>query len=195
MDFLDADPTWSLVFRDDAAALYVRRDGPLRPLAVRYGYAVVPAGQEGLTALTKACWGDTLIRHRARTELERMVASSSWNAGAHSMLATLAWFDGDRSRARSHLENALAVDPNVRDAHRGLGHIAMTEGRWRDAIRELRSESTLTGARDLDFVLAVAYQRSGDVRNARSHYRRALALDPANQTARESLRVLGESPE
>src|SRR6185436_15753692 len=42
MDQLDSDPAWALVFRDDAAALYVRRIGSMRRAADTLRYRVMP---------------------------------------------------------------------------------------------------------------------------------------------------------
>src|SRR5262249_22742909 len=47
VDHLDADSSFALVFLDDAAALWVRRDGALAPLAARLGYRELRQGPPG----------------------------------------------------------------------------------------------------------------------------------------------------
>jgi Flp pilus assembly protein TadD len=42
---------------------------------------------------------------------------------------------GDKARASESFEKALAVLPDFPDAHLGLGHLAMSEGRFDDALR------------------------------------------------------------
>ena len=103
-DELDADPSWRLVFYDDAALLYVRRDGALAPIAARDGYQLLAGGAEALTRLGARVQGDSLARSALQAELARAVASSPEHSGL---------------------------------AHRLLANLAMVEGRWPDAVREL----------------------------------------------------------
>src|SRR6185436_14409244 len=51
LDALDADTSFAVVFMDDAAALYVRRSGPLRAVADSFAYRIVPAGTGGISRL------------------------------------------------------------------------------------------------------------------------------------------------
>jgi tetratricopeptide repeat protein len=192
LDVLDADTTWTLVFRDDAAALYVRREGPLAPVAQRYGYLFVPGGEARIPLLGRACQVDTLVRRFTRIELERQVATSPLNARAYSLLGTIDWISGRRAEAERNIEAALARDPRTVGAHQRLGLMRMAQGRDADAVREFKQELALGyGSGDLSFFLGRAYGRLGDLREARRWYGRSLDLDPRNAAARESLEALG----
>src|SRR5262245_43571971 len=94
LDVLDADPGWALVFVDDVAAIYVRRDGPLAPLAERFAYRTTPAGKRAIAAFGRAVSADTALRARAESELRRQIAGSKWNAMSGSLLANLELMDG-----------------------------------------------------------------------------------------------------
>jgi hypothetical protein len=192
LDVLDADTTWSLVFRDDAAALYVRRSGALSNVAERLGYRVVPGGEERLPAVFRVASADSAVRERLRLEVHRQIAESPYNARAHALLAGVALGEGDRAGARAELELALDSDPEAVDAHRRLGVIALRDGRPRDAIREFEAELRLGyGPTDLEFMIGQAWSQLGDPRRAADAYRRELRNNPAHAAARESLAVIG----
>jgi hypothetical protein len=77
LDLLDESPGWSLVFVDDAAALYVRRDGAAAPVASRAGFALLPGGRARLERLALACLTDSVVASRTRSELVRQAGVSS----------------------------------------------------------------------------------------------------------------------
>lgn len=144
LDFLDQDSAWAMVFTDDAAELLVRMDGPLGPAAARMRYRVIPAGAEGRRRLVERCASDTLIRAEALRELAVAAASSERNGGAQYLMGMLSLMDGRTVEAREHLERALRV-ASIRSVHELLGRIALSEGRFADAARELRRERELYG--------------------------------------------------
>ncbi|HEY6867335.1 MAG TPA: hypothetical protein VI792_08765, partial [Candidatus Eisenbacteria bacterium] len=113
IDHLEADSAWVLVFADDAAALFVRRDGPLAAVADSFGYALAPAGAQRRDRLAAACFDDAALRARAESELARMAASSRYDSGALSLLASLLMLDGRWADARRALEGARAVNPRL----------------------------------------------------------------------------------
>ncbi|TMQ70399.1 MAG: hypothetical protein E6K81_12695, partial [Candidatus Eisenbacteria bacterium] len=144
-DHLDADTTWALVFADDAALLYVRRDGALAATAGRLAYRVVPGGRQGLAALRAAWASDTALATRARAELERQVTESPACSGSLSLLADLAIAGGRPADARPLLERALSIEPATPQAHQRLGLIAMFEQDAPRAIREFERERRVAG--------------------------------------------------
>jgi tetratricopeptide (TPR) repeat protein len=178
-DRLDEDPRFALVFRDDAAALYVRREGRHAELAGRFGYHLVPGGEALLPAFGRAVQADSAFRAGARAELERRIGSSPWNAEARSLLANLDFIDHDLEAARVQLEAALRVDPRLAGAHERLALIAMQQGRAEDAVRELEAELELgPGSPLLARRLAEAYQRTGQRDKAREWYGKAGLTSP-----------------
>jgi hypothetical protein len=190
-DHLDADSAWSLVFADDAALLYLRRDGPLAAAAGRLAYRVVPGGREGLAALRAAWVDDDALRARARAELERQAASSRFDATALSLLADLALAEGRFADAGGLLERALRAAPGTPRAHERLGMVAMWERDPARATVEFDLERRLAGPRTaLEIELGFARESAGDRDGARRHYRAALHIEPANERARAMLEAL-----
>jgi hypothetical protein len=191
LDFLDADHRWALVFRDDAAALYVRRDGRFAAIADSLAYRAMPGGTAALVASRHAIAADSMLRRALRRELDRRVAESPENAQAHSLLADLDFLERNRAGARAHLLAALAVDPTLSGAHRRLGYLLMAEERWRDAIREFEAERRLGGTPEDEFMrIGLAWEKLGDRSRAADAYRRELDIHAANDNARDALRRL-----
>jgi hypothetical protein len=140
LDFLDADSSFSLVFLDDAAALYVRRRGSLAHVAQRFGYHVLPGGRAAIGALGAACAADSVLRQRVRQELERQASGSPYDATAQTLLANIALQEARWADAHAHLSRALAVDPTTPRLHERLAVTALAQGRWDEAERELALE-------------------------------------------------------
>src|SRR5205085_8441979 len=86
LDRFDADSAFALVFLDDAAALYVRRDGILAPIAAAFQYRAIAAGPAKWHTLGIAASADTALRNTIIRELERESASSPEHALAELRL-------------------------------------------------------------------------------------------------------------
>ncbi|MEQ1832036.1 MAG: hypothetical protein ABL977_03190 [Candidatus Eisenbacteria bacterium] len=78
LDQLDADPAWALVFVDDVAALYVRRDGPMAALAAEQGYRALAGGRLGLERIAAAAARSPAAAESLGRELGRQAAQSAW---------------------------------------------------------------------------------------------------------------------
>ena len=188
-DVLDADSAWALVFVDDAAAVYVKREGALEPLARRFEYRLLGAGQQRLERVAAACATDSALREPVRSELSRQIAASAASGLAHSFLANLALAEQRWEEARVELERALAKHPRTPEAHLRLATIALATAKPYLAIEELERERAAGGAAAvLDARFGLAYQQLGDMGRARAAYRRALARDPGNPRLVELLR-------
>lgn len=120
LDRLDADSTWALVFLDDAAALYARRDGRLAGLARAAAYRELPAGPARMIALSEAWGRDDALAAALTTELERQAAGSRWNASAWNALGYIAYARGDLAGARAAFERGLAVNEALLPGARGM---------------------------------------------------------------------------
>ncbi|MFN8589512.1 MAG: hypothetical protein U0704_17100 [Candidatus Eisenbacteria bacterium] len=111
-DFLDADTTnWAMVFTDDAASLFLRRDGALAALAERERYRWIPAGTQRLGALGNAAFADSSVRAEVRAEIARGIAASPYNAHFHAMGANLELGAGDWAAALAHVQAARRQIP------------------------------------------------------------------------------------
>ena len=193
LEVVDADSAFALVFMDDAAALYVRRDGPLGAVAERLAYREIPAGTARLGVLGALAMADPLRRRAILDELAREASESPFNALALGRLGSLELAIGDPGPARDHLLRALVADPRAARAHERLGTLALAAGDPRQAITELETERRLNGLLPAAEVqLGRAWQALGDRARARRHYAKALTLDPGNRAARDSLAAIGD---
>lgn len=189
LDVLDADPDWSLVFADDAAAVYVRRSGENAALAARDGYALVPGGTAALAALGSAL-GDPARRSRLRGELDRMIASSPFESTALSLRATLELSQRELDAAARDLEAARRADPQVPRYYERLGTIALLRNDGRRALEFYRRQQHEERVPGLDLRIAKLHQLLGERAAAVGAYRRALR-DPASAgEAGDSLEAL-----
>lgn len=192
LDYLDADSTWALVFADDAAALYVRRGGPLNDVATRFAYRWLPGGAERIAPLGKAMEADTALRAAVDAELLRQTRESPYNSRAFNLLARAAYVQRRWSDARRYTEAALKAEPLMPGEHERLGLIALIEGRPHDALAEFRRERRLvTSGAGLEVRYGQAYAALGDTPRARRHLMRALQHDPTDAEARAALKGLG----
>jgi hypothetical protein len=188
LDFLDADTTWALVFVDDAAALYLRRSGPLGPLAQREGYRLLGAGDQKLAQLGARTFADSALRAQATRELQRTFDSSPWHGGAANLLANVAFAEGRWADARRLLVEARATDPSLPGLSERLGLAAFYGGHPDSALIDYRREAhDAPGSKTVDFRMGQAYALLGKRAEARAAYERALKADPANVEARDSL--------
>lgn len=192
LDQLDADSTWALVFTDDAAAVYLRRSGPLAALAQRERYRLIGAGADGMTALGPRTFADTTLRRQVRGELERAVASSPWNASASDLLANIAFSDGRWEDARRCMEVVMRAGKAVPEVHERLGLAYLYCGQGAQALAQYAIAKRLgPGSKTLDFRMGQALAALGRRAEARAAYERALTADASNVEARDSLAALG----
>ena len=133
VEHLDADSSFALVFLDDAAALYVRRDGILAPIAAAFRYRAIAAGPTKWHTLGVAASADTALRNTIVRELERESASSPEHALAELRLGGAALAAGDLVAARRHFENAQAVDPNTPGLKERFASLETAENSGRQA--------------------------------------------------------------
>jgi hypothetical protein len=145
-DFFDADPTWALVFADDAALLYARRGGPLAAVADSFAFAALPGGPAARERVVNACFADTSVRARARADAERQIASSPLHAQALFLRGMLDLMDRRETDARAAFEGALAVEPKTSQAHWYLGLLDLDAARPAEALAHFERAKAL-GAR------------------------------------------------
>ncbi|TMQ72501.1 MAG: hypothetical protein E6K80_02650 [Candidatus Eisenbacteria bacterium] len=188
LDALDADSSFALVFVDDVAALFVRRQGPLAAVAETFRYRLLPAGSARVAALQTLCTSDSAACNRLVAELERATRESPRNSQTRSLLASVALLRGDLAQARDQLTLALAANPLTPRAHDRLGIIRLRQGNPRAALIEFRAERRLNGPLPgLDFRMGQAYRRLGDRDAAARAFRRELERDAGNREAADSL--------
>lgn len=178
LDTLDSDSLWALIFVDDVAAVYVRRDGSASALAERLRYRILPGGKQGLDEIGASIDRVPGLRASFRRELERAIPESPANSSLLSVLATLDIQEQRFEDARDHLRRARAVDPLLPVFHyrlawceRALGHADAAIDAYRSAEH---SKEVPSAARDL----APLFEGLGRRHEALREYQRALQLAP-----------------
>ena len=111
LDHLDADTSFRLVFVDDAAALYLKRHGPLAAIADSFGYRFLRAGEVRRLQIGERCVADAAVRAGTERELRRAIAESPLTSGALSVLASLLMFEDRWPEAREALERGKRIQP------------------------------------------------------------------------------------
>jgi len=189
--FLDADTTsWALVFTDDAAGLFIRRDGALASVAREFSYRRLPAGIVPLKVLEE-CRADPVMRRELEGELRRAMRASPWNGRATLLLAPLLMLDHRLVEAHALLDTLIERDPRRLEARAARGEIELVEGRPAEARADFAGEIRLAGeSAYLDQSLARCFARLGDKANARAWYRKSVRLDPDDAALRDSLGAL-----
>jgi len=142
---IEADSSWAMVFLDDAAEVFVRRAGPLAPVAAAHAYRLIPASEEGRRQLVGACAADSALRHAAAAELQGRLADSPEDGVAHHLLGLFALMDGRPDLTSSHFRRVLALDPLVPGVHMLLGLAALQRRDPVTAQLEFRTERSLHG--------------------------------------------------
>jgi tetratricopeptide (TPR) repeat protein len=183
LNILDADSTWAMVFVDDVAALYVRREGRDRALVGDHAYHVLPGGQAKMAGLETKL-GDAGTRSAFRGELARAVAESDANSSVRSVLATLDLVEGRADSSRVQLELAHAIDPLLPLYHYRLGAAERSLGHAREALDAFRRARSSGEVATVDAETAPLLEQLGRRAEAHAAYDRAARADPANPQLR-----------
>jgi hypothetical protein len=191
LDFLDADSTWALVFEDDAAALYLRRDGRDSTQAHDWGFRLLPGGNRRMGPLGDLTWRDSTARRELDEEIARAIRSSEWNGRAHALAANIAIEEGRWKDAAIHLRRAIALKAGEEFVHGRLGYALRMGGDPGTALAEFETEHRANPKwEDYDLSRALALQALGRLDAARAAYQRALKQPATSGEARDSLAAL-----
>lgn len=138
LDYVDADTNrWALVFADDAASLFLRRDGRAADLAQRFAYREMRLGDVRSVPLGRQALADPLLRARLRPELDRAVQGSPWNSRALSLRATVALAERRWTDVRRDLAEALRVNPWLDKGYDRLAYALLMSGEPKLALIEI----------------------------------------------------------
>ena len=122
-------------------------------------------------------WGLLLMRRgktvEANEAFRKAIAVNPHYADAHVQLGQLLDDSGRTIEAQQHFRLALEDAPNPRQAHYLFGRSLIQTGQFGEAIAHLQQTIRVEDDKTLVCMqaLAVAYQRSGDLKNA-AHYTR-----------------------
>ena len=192
-DFLDADTSFALAFSDDAAALWLRRDGTCGAVARAVGYRNVPGGTHALGPLGLRAFRDSTARGPIRAEFARAIASSPWNGRAHMFAGNLDMLEGQFVAARAHYAETVRQAPLEPQVRERLGLAQYYSGDPAAALKSFRGERRVRPAwPEADLREGQAYAALGKPAQARAAYERSLQKHPEFAEARDSLARLGQ---
>ena len=207
-----ASPQWALVYWDDVALVYLRRDGPHAAVIARDEYRLVKPAND-LASLARVL-ADPARAEAVRAELERNVRETGSSLGwlllghatpdpeqaiaafqrvrdparrfqANQAAAAVAWRARDFARATAFYERALAQQQAAPVLY-NAGLVRAEAGDDREAIRYLvRAQRLDPDLAPVYPALIAAYRRAGDEASARD-------LGPAFLAAATRARVSGE---
>ena len=148
--------------------------------------AALAAGRE---RARDAMWND------ARRGFARALELDPRNVDATNSLGLVLERQGDVDTARSHYEAALAIDADYTPAVLNLASVRMQMGELAAAV-ELFSRAVTLAPSSYEAYngLGIAMARRGRNDEAEAAFRKALAIDPGLDAARDNLRALGKTP-
>lgn len=163
--------------------------------AIREFKSVVQEDGQNVTArfYLAVCYYRSNRLEDAASELNSTLQISRNYVPAEELLGTIWLRKKDYVRARQQFVHIVAISPENYGAHFNLGILAMREGRSDEAARELQvaARADATSAQP-HAALGSLYSEQGDLARARDEFRKALALDPRDETSRKTLERLDE---
>lgn len=190
LDVLDADSTWSLVFQDDAATLWLRRDGSNGTLARSAAYHRLPAGSRAWAEWGPRIEADPLLRREVWREVQRGMTESPRHGAIARIAANLCRIEGRRDDAVRHLRTAAELLPFELGIREQLGLAWLENHEPLQARRAFQAEQRIhPGWRFREFREGQVLAALGDRSGARKRYEQALRRMPDFAEARDSLAV------
>src|SRR5205814_8384007 len=110
-NILDRDSTWAMVFVDDEAVLWLRRDGACAPLAREVAYRYLPGGPAGIGPLGERALRDSTARAPIRAEIARAIADSPYNGRSQVFAGNLALLEARFKDAGAYFDEAARQHP------------------------------------------------------------------------------------
>jgi len=191
-NYLDADTTWALVFVDDEAVLWLRRDGSCAGIAREHAYRFMPGGTAAIGPLGLRAARDSTIRGPIREEFERAIRSSPWNARSHAFAGTLALLEARWADAATHFAEAARQQPAEGELRERMGLALLHGGDAAGALAAFRATRNLRpNWPEGDLRMGQALAALGRRDEARRAYERSLARHPELSEARDSLARIG----
>jgi len=191
LDFLDADRRFALVFADDVAAVFLRRDGRDSLIAREHEFHYMPGGARALGPLGNRTWEDSTVRVALDREVARAISSSEWNGHAHALAANIALQDGRYEVAVNHLREAIRMETLQADLHGRLGIAQLMLGRAGEALVAFETERRRNPSWEgYDLRRGQALASLGRIAEARAAFVRAREIPSTSAEAGDSLAAL-----
>jgi len=129
----------------------------------------------------------------AKSQYEKVIQLNSSDASAYNYLANTHRDLGETEAAVRSYKKAISLDPRQVNYYANLANMQLyTLNKPADAIATYKSGLVATPANSqLEFLLATAYEQTGDVQAARQTYQNILSYEADNQLAKSALARLG----
>jgi Tfp pilus assembly protein PilF len=115
-------------------------------------------------------------------------------AEAHNNLGIILAQQGRPDEAIGHLQKALAIKPDYAEADNNLGIVFASQSRFDEAIVTFQKALSIKpDYADAHYNLANVFAVQGRKEKALQQYKEALRLNPANDPARQQIRVLSSN--
>jgi len=121
----------------------------------------------------------------AQTTYEALVDDNGQNYYAEYLLGNILVRQGDFRGGASHYRKSIAINPEYPNPRLDLGLLMINEGKYDEAVTELKAALALKGGKDaaglrsnIHYGLAAAYANKRDLESALTHVDEALRLDP-----------------
>lgn len=168
---LGNDPKWQLVFFDDRAYIYVRKNGQNTTVLEKYGLKVITPQRKSLYLGTD--------KDLAQLEYEKM-NSLSPSATSTNALGFLALQRDDFNLGKGLFEKALRVNPDAAAPKMNLAELAAKDGDYETAIKLYREAISNEPDRGLAYLRLgeLIIQSGGNHEDAVTVWKQGLAATP-----------------
>jgi serine/threonine protein kinase/Flp pilus assembly protein TadD len=151
------------------------------------GHRLIPADRK-LTAALASLYGHSNDWKRATALLEKLAKDDGASPETHADLGFARYQLGDNAHARSELQLALRLKPDLARAYYYLGFVDYKAGQLDKAIGDYRTAAE-KDKKSTDALIALAdlYRTENRPAEAQAAYREVLARDPQDPTAKAAL--------
>jgi tetratricopeptide (TPR) repeat protein len=120
----------------------------------------------------------------AKVVFRQILEADSNNPIALSMMGLVAYRDGEREIALEFINEAIAINPSIAEAHDNLGIVLLDIGNLNNAIISFQNAIAIKpNFANAHFNLGTAFQRLGQQESAITCFRKSLGLTPENAKA------------
>jgi len=147
-------------------------------------YSRAVGWEEGCYSSAAYFWKANNLRE-AQTTYEALVDDNGQNYYAEYLLGNILVRQGDAKGGASHYRKSIAINREYPNPRLDLGLLEINEGKYDEAIAELKEALNLKGAKDaaglrsnIEYGLSAAYANKRDFDSALTHVEEALRLDP-----------------
>ena len=181
LDFFNISPAFDLVFSDDQAAVFARKDSQFASKAAQKSkvFRLIQPNSTDFSYLIPLATGPQAAE--AEAELRRAIELAPDSFATHFSLAVFLQAL-DRIEALEYYRSAADINPALGFIHFNLGlraaKFALKHKQWAKAKAFLQQAKSFGDNAEVDFLLATAFYLSGDLEQAEEAFKNILAAQP-----------------